>query len=387
MADKCRLAFCLFDYFPHGGLQRDFLSIAQECAMRCGHVDVYTGSWTGEQPDNINVKIFPVRGITNHGRSEYFSRQFNKHVKSGMYNAVVGFNKMPGLDVYFAADTCFAAKAEKKSFFHRISPRYKTYMRLERAVFDKKSKTEILLISEREKPFYSNFYGTPDSRFHLLPPGIDTNLTARVNKKKIRFAICSELFENNKFGNNKIDMKDPDCMLILMVGSGFKTKGVDRSIKSVSALPDKIRKKTVLLIVGRDNKKPFLKLARRLKVSDRVFFIGTRDDVPNFFISSDLLLHPARVETAGKVLLEAMACGLPVLVTDVCGYSSHVKNADAGELLSSPFNQKALNKLLLSMLTSHKKEYWGKKGSEYVLKNDMSGMTQKAVDFIMKIAK
>ncbi len=355
--------------------------------MRCSHVDVYTGSWTGERPDNINVKILPVRGITNHGRSEYFSRQFNQHVKPGMYNAVVGFNKMPGLNVYFAADTCFAAKAEKKSFAHRISPRYKTYMRLERAVFDKKSKTEILLISEREKPFYSDFYGTSNSRFHLLPPGIDINLTAKANKKKIRSAICSELSEDNRFGNNKTDIKDPGCILILMVGSGFKTKGVDRSIRSISALPDKIREKTVLLIVGRDNKKPFLKLARRLKVADRVFFMGARDDVSKFFISSDLLLHPARVETAGKVLLEAMACRLPVLVTDVCGYSSHVKNADAGELLYSPFDQKALNKLLLFMLTSHKKSYWGKKGKEYVLKNDLSGMTQKAVDFIMKVAK
>ena len=381
MADKCRLAFCLFDYFPHGGLQRDFLSIAKECAIRC-HVDVYTGSWTGERFDNINVKILPVRGITNHGRSECFSRQFNQHVKPGMYNAVVGFNKMQGLDVYFAADTCFAAKAKKKSFVHRISSRYKTYMRLERAVFDKKSKTEILLISEREKPFYSDFYGTANSRFHLLPPGIDINLTADVNKK-IRSAICWELSEYN----NKIDIKDSGCILILMVGSGFKTKGVDRSIRSVAALPDKIRQKTVLLIVGRDNKKPFLKLSRRLRVSDRVFFMGVRDDAHNFFISSDLLLHPARVETAGKVLLEAMACGLPVLVTDVCGYSSHVKNANAGELLYSPFNQKALNKLLLSMLTSQKKEYWGKKGSEYVLKNDLSGMTQKAVDFIMKAAR
>ena len=45
------VAFCLYKYFPFGGLQRDFMRIAQTVAARGHHVRVYTQSWEGECPD------------------------------------------------------------------------------------------------------------------------------------------------------------------------------------------------------------------------------------------------------------------------------------------------------------------------------------------------
>lgn len=370
-----KFAFCLFKYFPFGGLQRGFLQIAEVCLARGHQVDVYTISWQGEIPDRLHVSIVPVRGFTNHRRCESFAERLRQRLAARHYDAVVGFNKMPGLDVYFASDTCFAAKASARSFWYRLTPRCRSFLRLERAVFDKESKTEILLISEQEKPFFVDYYGTAEQRFHLLPPGIARDRLAPHNTEEVRAELRYELAIGS------------DQNLVLMVGSGFKTKGVDRAIRAMSSLPLELREKTTLLIVGKDKTKPFLRLAERLGAADQVRFVGAREDVPRFLIAADLLLHPAYRENTGTVLIEAMAAGLPVLTTDVCGYSYHIERAGAGELVPSPFRQEALNQLLGSMLTSKKKRQWQSNGKEYVANTDVFSRAGKAVDIIEQVAR
>ncbi|MBW2329856.1 MAG: glycosyltransferase family 4 protein [Deltaproteobacteria bacterium] len=374
MAEKTKFAFCLFKYFPFGGLQRDFLRIAKVCLERGHQVDVYTGSWQGEIPDGLDVSILPLRGFTNHRRYESFAKRLSESLAAKHYDAVVGFNKMPGLDVYFASDTCFAAKASARSFWYRLTGRCRSFLRLERAVFDRESKTEILLISEQEKGFFMDYYGTAEERFHLLPPGITRDRLALHNAAEVRAELRCELAIRC------------DQNIVLMVGSGFRTKGVDRAIRAMSALPPKLRGKTVLLIVGKDKSKPFRRLAKRLGIAEQIRFVCGREDVPRFFVAADLLLHPAYRENTGTVLIEAMAAGLPVLVTDVCGYSYHIERAGAGELVPSPFKQETLNELLASMLTSEKKSQWQRSGREYVANTDVFSLPEKAADIIEQVA-
>lgn len=78
--DRC---FCLYKYFPFGGLQRDFMRIAQTVAARGHHVRVYTQSWEGECPDVFELIKVPVKSHTNHGRNaEYFARCKNIYVNT-----------------------------------------------------------------------------------------------------------------------------------------------------------------------------------------------------------------------------------------------------------------------------------------------------------------
>lgn len=58
------------------------------------------------------------------------------HLGEHPADRVVGFNKMPGLDVYYAADVCYAEKvAREKGFFYRLTPRYRHFAAFERATF------------------------------------------------------------------------------------------------------------------------------------------------------------------------------------------------------------------------------------------------------------
>ncbi|MFO6136806.1 glycosyltransferase family 1 protein, partial [Pseudomonas aeruginosa] len=106
------LAFILYKYFPFGGLQRDFMRIALECQRRGHDIRVYTLIWEGDVPDGFEVLVAPVRSIFNHRRNEKFTAWVRADLARRPVQRVIGFNKMPGLDVYYAADACFEEKAQ-----------------------------------------------------------------------------------------------------------------------------------------------------------------------------------------------------------------------------------------------------------------------------------
>ncbi|MFT4796754.1 MAG: UDP-glucose:(heptosyl)LPS alpha-1,3-glucosyltransferase [Candidatus Azotimanducaceae bacterium] len=369
---KGELAFCLFKYFPYGGLQRDFIRVALQCRDRGFTIRVYTLSWQGEIPDGIEVVIVPVTAITNHKRYERYGLWVEDHIQHNPVNGVVGFNKMPGLDIYYAADSCYEDKAQtQRGHLYRAIPRYKHFSNFERAVFEPESNTRILMISEVQKPLFQKYYGTPLDRFHLLPPGISRDRIAPANSAAIRQAFREEF-----------SIED-DQYLLLMVGSGFITKGLDRILLGMSNLPPEVLGKTRLMAVGQDNPNAFLRMANRLGMEGNVTILSGRDDIPRFLLGADLLVHPAYVENTGTVLLEAMVAGLPVLATDVCGYAHYVQDAVAGRLVPSPFDQTMFDKMLLEMLLSDERQLWRENGIKFGRFADVYSMPERAADEIV----
>ncbi|HSW68941.1 MAG TPA: lipopolysaccharide core heptose(I) kinase RfaP [Gammaproteobacteria bacterium] len=366
-----KLAFCLFRYFPFGGLQRDFLRIAEECIKRGHTVDVYCMDWEGEKDARFSITIIPAKGWQNHTRIGSFAAQLQSCLNREKYDLIVGFNKMPGLDVYYAADACFQAKArEKHGFWYRLMPRYRHLLRFEKAVFSAEVSTQILLISKAEQPKFMQYYSTSPERFHLLPPGINQDRIAPSHALEIRTHTRQEFnIQEDEF-------------LVLLIGSGFKTKGLDRVLFGLAALPDAIKKRVKLFVIGKDHSKTFQQQARELNVMNQTFFLGGRDDVPRFLLAGDLLLHPAYYENTGTVLLEAIASGLPVLTTDVCGYADYIIQAKAGKVLPSPFQQAEFNQTLQDMLLSPLRETWHQNGLNFSKEADIYSMPQRAADLI-----
>ncbi len=373
MKNRLKLAFCLFKYFPFGGLQGDFLEIAKICIARGHNVDAYTISWSGEKPAGLNVKTVNVSGLSNHGKYKSFGNRIAEIVKDKNYDAIVGFNRIPGLDIYYAADSSYAAKMLKRSVLHRIFSRYHTFMALEKAVYGKNSNTRILLLTEKEKEFYINFYKTDPDRFYILPPGISKKCIPPANVDEIREKKREEL---GIAGDEK---------MILMVCTVFKIKGVERAVRALASLPENISSKTLLIVVGIDKPWKYKCLAKKLKISKQLKFIGARTDVPHLLMASDLFLHPASIENTGTVIVEALVANIPVLTTDICGYSRHITDADAGIVIPSPFDQQVLNRELLAMITSGSKDKWKNNARKYTFNTDLFSRSEKAVNIIEEV--
>ena len=153
--------------------------------------------------------------------------------------------------------------------------------------------------------------------------------------------------------------------MILTVGSAYIRKGVDRVVSALAALPETIRNNTWLIAVGEyESSSTFAKDAKNLGLAERCIQAGGRADVADLMLGANLLAHPARSELAGLVIVEAMTAGLPVLLTDVCGYASHVQAAGAGIVLDSPFDQSQCNQALYSMLITDNLA-WTQGGIDY----------------------
>jgi UDP-glucose:(heptosyl)LPS alpha-1,3-glucosyltransferase len=367
------LAFCLYKYFPFGGLQRDFLRVALSCRARGHAIRVYTLEWKGDVPDGFECVVVPVSAFSNARRYVRFSDWTARDLAARPAGRVIGFNKMPGLDVYFAADPCYEEKVRSlRNPLYRLTGRYRHFSAYERAVFAPESRTEILTISPFQQALYEKHYGTPERRFHPLPPGISRDRRAPVNAAEIRSGFRRE------FG-----LGDDD-LLLLQIGSGFKTKGLDRSLKALAGLPEALRARTRLVAIGQDDPAPFLRLAASLGLGKRATILPGRDDIPRFLLGADLMIHPAYNENTGTVLLEALVAGLPVLTTAVCGYAHYVKEADGGCVVAEPFAQEALAATLEEMLSDPAaRRRWRTNALGFAETADIYDNAERAADVIL----
>ncbi|MDF1819412.1 MAG: glycosyltransferase family 4 protein [Immundisolibacteraceae bacterium] len=368
-----RLALALYKYFPFGGVQRDCLRIAEVLQEKGHQVELLCIKWQGDKPANIAVREFKVRGISNHRRYRNFSKKVAAYQRENQVDGVVGFNKFSGLDVYFAADGCYQLKSVDKSVLYRLTPRYRYFVSDEEAVFADRATTHILALGKREMLHYQQTYGTPDSRFTLLPPGISEDRRAGEDSAQVRAECRAEL---------GIDAKQK---LLLMVGSGFKTKGLDRAIYALKSLPGDQRQRVHFVVIGKDNFEPFRVLAGRLGLTDQLTFFPGRTDIPRFLQAADLLVHPAYYENSGMILLEALVAGLPVLTTAACGYAHYVEEVDAGEVLPDPFDQEQMNQVLSAMLTGENYQRWRENGIRFGESADLFSLHKIAAEQIEKV--
>ena len=357
----------LYSYFPFGGLQRDLFDIASAAQQRGHQITVYCTSWQGDIVPGVDVQLIPERGCSNAARMSNFARDLPVALAAKEFDQVVGFNKWPGLDWYYAADSCFAYKAwRERGFLYRLTGRARCYLDFEKAVFAVDSSTQILELSRRERERFRSFYQTPLERFHTLPPGIPRDREAPQNWREVRTQTRAEL----GIGDEE--------KILLAIGSGFRTKGLDRSIAVLDGLSDlNVR----LVVVGQDNKQAFEKLARQHQVLDKVMFLGGRSDIPRLLQAGDILLHPAYKENTGNVLLEAMVAGLPVVTTDVCGYAHYVNEAAMGEVLGSPFSEDEFTAAIRGVLAGSV-ESWHNKGADFAGNGDIYSRPQVTIDIL-----
>jgi glycosyltransferase involved in cell wall biosynthesis len=121
----------------------------------------------------------------------------------------------------------------------------------------------------------------------------------------------------------------PDTPILLFVGHDFERKGLLEAIEALAGLEPEAH----LVVVGSDDRAPYSAAAGRLGVAHRVHFVGGTTSPEPFYREADVLVHPARQETWGIILLEAMALGLPVVTTKATGSAGEIEAAQAGVVL------------------------------------------------------
>jgi hypothetical protein len=240
-------------------------------------------------------------------------------------------------------------KQEKFSFIHCHTPIASLIARL----VGRSTHTKVMYTAHG----FHFFKGAPKKNWVLLYPAewyasFMTDILITINQEdymraknhmhaKHTMYIPGVGIDLNKFGKAEIDVQKKrvelnipvDCTLLLSVGELNENKNHQRVIHALTQLPENVH----YAIVGIDHLDGYnQKLAEELKVADRVHILGYRRDVSEIYAMSDIFVFPSYREGLSVSLMEAMATGLPCVVSKIRGNSDLIDES-RGELFD-PFS-------------------------------------------------
>lgn len=198
------------------------------------------------------------------------------------------------------------------------------------AVDDLNCNTRLLAVSRAARDYHVAA-GLSEEKVHVLHNGVD----------------LYEFMPRPSGGGLHCELHlPPEAVLIGAIGQLGLRKGQD-TLMSAAALLRAALPKVHYVLIGRrwsDKEESIRFEAGLLDVARRignVHFLGVRDDVPRILNELTMLVHPARQEPLGRVLLEAAACGLPIVATDVGG-TREIFAAEGDSATGDPETEAAL---------------------------------------------
>ena len=136
---------------------------------------------------------------------------------------------------------------------------------------------------------------------------------------------------------------DEGDFVLLLIGNDWKKKGLDTLLKAIGLLNDIPLR---LLVVGSDAPGFYRQLVDQFALHDRVRFEKPSMDVLFFYAAADLYVGPSLEDSFSLPILEAMACGLPVIASPNAGASEMIRDGETGFILRDPQDQRELASLI-----------------------------------------
>jgi UDP-glucose:(heptosyl)LPS alpha-1,3-glucosyltransferase len=171
----------------------------------------------------------------------------------------------------------------------------------------------------------AQYFGRHDAI--IVPNGVDTSLFSPASRQALRNSA------RQKLGYSPADI------VLLLVGNDWRNKGLPVLLEVMSRLR---HLPFYLCVVGSDSPVEFLPQVQALHLSDRVQFFPETPGILSFYSAADIYAAPSLEDSFNLPVLEAMACGLPVVVSRQAGVSEYIVDGVDGILLQAPEDPRAL---------------------------------------------
>ena len=202
---------------------------------------------------------------------------------------------------------------------------YRLIMFIERQVF-LDPRTQIILTAPQTAAEICRFFGRKEN-FPVLPPGID-------------HAMFSPAVRSSKRSTARESLGVPEGrFIILLIGNDWRKKGLFTLLDSLCELPSY---PIDLYVAGGDDPKPFMRTIQERGLDSRVRFLPPRKDVDTYYAAADAYAAPSLEDTFALPASEAMACGLPVIISARAGAAAIVTDRTDALVLNDPADAKEL---------------------------------------------
>lgn len=326
-----------------GGTELDFHRTAIGLRDRGHEVHLFCSEIAIDPPSGTHMHPIPTFPLGRTARLWSFAKLAPKIIRRFPCEVVVSFDRMISQDVLRSGGGSHRVFLQKlaeegglrRRMWHDLSLYHRSVLALERRQFQAGHYKRILAVSEEVKRELLDTYALPEDKVTVIYNGVDEERFNLSLRDKFRELVR---------GQWHIPL---DAPTVLFVGSGFRRKGLDRLLKAWNS-PQ--LKDTYLIVVGDDAQRGRYQALAEDWTHRKAIFVGRRDDVESYYGAADLLALPAVQEAFGNVVLEALAAGLPALVSRTVGASEILKGRLAEGIIPHPEDPNAMAGRLLAML-------------------------------------
>lgn len=316
-----RIALAIYRFDERGGgAERACGYLARGLRERGHEVHLIARTVTTEAAKQYTVHPVATKDLWPGQRHVTFARGMAEEVGKERFDVVHSFTRTCRQDVlrlgggihlhYLRHMSARAGLLQR--WFRRWNPKERAILSLERRSLAPESSRRIVAVSERVKREAIEAYGVSPERIVVIPNAVDTELFHPRRGEKVRAAI------RERFGVRE------DEMVCLFIGRGFERKGLETLVEAMALVPRTIPVRA--MIIGDGAIGAYRERAMRLRVGDRVLFLGPRDNPEDYYGAADVFVLPSVYDPFPNACLEAMSSGLPVITTRVTGIAEWIEN-------------------------------------------------------------
>ena len=245
---------------------------------------------------------------------------------------------------------------------------------------------KIIAATVAEKSQLEFLYDTPSSKISVIPPGVDIRHFYPIPKDEAKEVV--NLPENTH--------------MILYVGRIEPLKGIDSLIQAISMIQKSGELKccphSLVIIGGEPEAKPeemnaemarLQDLVEELGIENFVIFLGKQDQqmLPYYYSAAEVVVMPSHYESFGMVALESMACGTPVIASQVGGLAFLVRDGETGFVVPGNDIEKLSNRLVDLIRNKELRNKLGAKSADYAQLYSWENISSKILEVYREVLK
>jgi UDP-glucose:(heptosyl)LPS alpha-1,3-glucosyltransferase len=306
-----KLAIVRQRYNPYGGAERIISRALPYVEKKGAEVTLITRSAEGWGARRVlRVDPFYAGSLW---RDWSFARAARAAWRREGFDLVQSHERIPGCDVYRAGDGVhrrwLEIRRESAPPLEAISivlnPFHRYVCRAEKAMFEHPRLRAVICNSRMVRDEIRRGFRIAPEKLHVIYNGVDLEHFHPRERERRRGAARAELGCR------------PRDTVFLFVGSGFERKGLGAALDALAAASNEA---FWLVVAGRDRHlERFRRQARSLALESRTRFVGGQEDVRSLYAGADCFILPSRYDPFPNTVLEALAMGLPAIVSTRCG--------------------------------------------------------------------
>jgi UDP-glucose:(heptosyl)LPS alpha-1,3-glucosyltransferase len=326
-----RIGIAYLEYSRRKGIERCAVELAEHIAARGHEIHFHCSQWKPASDSRVILHHVPTWNVVNSARIATYAMSAQRSLRARKYDVTHSHGGVVGCDI-ITAHSCHRAGMEIRRKLKEKVPRARKNwgiadqirLMIERKNYAERRYKKVVAVSRGVKRELVEYYDVPEGDIVVIPNGVDLNEFNPTNRLRFRDQIREQL---------QISSGAP---VLIFVGNEFDRKGLSFII---GALPLVKIPELKLLVLGGDDKSPYLKLAQRFRVENQILFLGNVEGISEYYAAADILVLPTLQEAFGLAITEAMASGLPVIVSRTAGAAEDlIEDGRDGLLLTDPLS-------------------------------------------------